>query len=122
MRYINDEMRSCVRKDYDTMLQKYFPDDDQWGLEVTLRTERSLAVYGICRNAGSESGEAWEHYAEIVFTNDARFVTKERDAVYEGTKKTLTFGRYKSFGGAVRDIARKGNYTTTKRIPIKVQS
>lgn len=122
MKYINSNMRRIVRADYDTMLQKYFPDDEQWGVEVTLRTSRSLAVYDICRNVSSCSGEAWEHYAEIVFTNDALFVTKERNAEYEGSKKTLTFGRYRSFGGAVRDIARKGNYTTTKRHPIRIQS
>lgn len=122
MRYINKEMRSSVRDDYDTMLQKYFPDDDKWGVEVTLRTERSLAVYGICRNTSSFGGEAWEHYAEIVFTNDAMFVTKECVADYEGNRRTLTFGRYKSFGGAVRDIARKGTYTTSKRRPIRIQT
>jgi hypothetical protein len=120
MQYYNYEMRAYMCGSTDNLplhntLQKYFPENHEWGVNVLFDNVKNADTIEICRlsdykvigrvagSSGRES-ETWTHYATIGWSSEhgkwevySQFNGKNKDELW-------IFAYYEKFGDAVRRV------------------
>lgn len=90
----------------DGILQKYFPENDKWGADVSFDTNGNSYTIEICKLSDvTQNGETWTHYATIGLYKSKDANNKQYWEVYsqfngKNEDELWVFGYYKNFGDA----------------------
>ena len=108
MRYYNYEMaKRMVGTAFDSALQHYFPNNDEWGACVYFTRDKDVDFMEICKLSNvSVNGSTWTHYANIQRADDGRW---EVNTQFNGEKEDemWIYAYYKHFRVACHCIASK---------------
>lgn len=121
MRYYNYDMLMEFPQNMRDSLQKYFPTND-FGVSLVLHNlAGDIDVVTIdkvvCNGEGKHhDNETWTHYANLQRTDDGTWELNEQFKG-ENEQEMWIYGYFKTFGAAVRNLAKKG---TKDRKPIKI--
>lgn len=109
MRYYNYDMaKRMVGTAFDSALQHYFPNNDEWGVCVYFTREKDVDFMEICKLSNvSVNGATWTHYANIQRADSGRW---EVNTQFNGEKEDemWIFAYYKHFRVACHCIASNG--------------
>ena len=117
MRYYDVESFEYLDKRYKDVLQKYFPDNDKWGICVLFNEDKQPETIEVCKlHDATLNGATWEHYANIARYDDG---TWEVNTQFNGKEENemWVFGYWKRFANAVRVVA-CGDFEKMK--PLKI--
>lgn len=120
MRYYNYEMAKRMKETrFDEALQKYFPDNEQWGGCAYFDSEKNFEFIELCRLSNvTQNSATWTHFATIGKADDGSW---EVYTQFNGKNQNelWVYGYYKHFKGACHCCA-SDSFQKGIRKPIKV--
>lgn len=111
MRYFNHNMQEKLRgqfSSFDNVLQKTFPENDKWGVNILFSPDGERIDYiEICSLSEVTPNKAkWTHYALITQRNKEKWEVSRR-FMGDNEDEMWIYGTFKRFSNAVKFVSSK---------------